>query len=199
MKLEARLGLDRAAQATTGGLLLDLALPRTTWWRLGEQLSVLKNASCWWIGDWLVYGERRYGASYREAMRIFSLEYQTLRNYAWVSTRFPLHRRRVGLSFQHHAEVASLSEGQQEFWLHEAAARKWPRNELRRQIRAGRPVTQQRAAAEHVVLRFVVTTDREHRWRAAAEHHGSDLEHWITQSLDRAAETALRATTRVSA
>lgn len=199
MKLEARLGLDPAAQATTRGLLLDLGLPRTTWWRLGEQLSVLKDASCWWIGDWLIYGERRYGASYKEAMRLFSLEYQTLRNYAWVATRFPLHRRRAGVSFQHHAEVASLAEVQQEFWLHEAAARKWSRNELRRQIRAACPATQHRATTEHVMLRFVVTTDREHRWRAAAEHHGSDLEHWITQTLDRAAEMALPATTRVSA
>jgi hypothetical protein len=193
------LGLDRVAQATTKGLRLASGLPFTTWRRLGEQISVIQNASAWWIGDWLSYGERRYGAGYREAMSIFGLEYQTLRNYAWVATKFPLYRRRDGLSFQHHAEVASLTEGQQELWLHQAATSKWSRNELRRHLRVSRQVQRKAAAVEPVVLRVRVSAERECRWRAAAEEQGADLEHWITLELDRAAEIALQATARVSA
>ena len=41
------------------------------------------------------------------------LDYQTLRNYAWVARRFAMSRRRDTLSFGHHAEVPALPEPEQ--------------------------------------------------------------------------------------
>ena len=65
----------------------------------------------------MIYGERTYGRRYREAVRMSGFDYQTLRNYAWVARRFGIERRRGGLTFQHHAEVASLPVVEQERWL----------------------------------------------------------------------------------
>ena len=33
-----------------------------------------------WIGDWLNYGERKWGEKYKEALEKTGYDYQTLRN-----------------------------------------------------------------------------------------------------------------------
>jgi hypothetical protein len=113
---------------------LPQGLPLDAWCRIGVQLSALVEASSWWIGDWLVYGERNYPLRYRRAMDETSLDYQTLRNYAWIARKFEPRRRRIGLSFQHHVEVAALPTNEQDHWLDFAERFGWSRNELRRQI-----------------------------------------------------------------
>ncbi|MER8225590.1 LmbU family transcriptional regulator [Streptomyces sp. NPDC094143] len=127
-------------QATVGtsGMTFPQGLPERSWERIGSGLRELTNSSAWWLGDWLIYGETTYGARrYREAVERTGLDYQTLRNYAWVARRFEHHRRRDSLSFAHHAEVTSLPPHEQDHWLHEADRLKWSRNELRRALRAG--------------------------------------------------------------
>ncbi|OXS33477.1 regulator [Streptomyces sp. XY006] len=127
-------------QATVGssGMTFPQGLPERSWERIGSGLRELTNSSAWWLGDWLIYGETTYGARrYREAVERTGLDYQTLRNYAWVARRFEHHRRWDSLSFAHHAEVTSLPPDEQDHWLHEADRLKWSRNELRRALRAG--------------------------------------------------------------
>jgi hypothetical protein len=118
------------------GLQLSRQLPFDSWLRIGRQLSAVVNTSSWCLGDWLVYGEAAYSGRYRDAVERTSLDYQTLRNYAWVARRFPLSRRRDNLSFGHHAEVAALPEPEQDFWLRKAQELGWSRNMLRRELRA---------------------------------------------------------------
>jgi len=134
----------------------------------------------------LVYGQNRHPDRYREAIAFVHLDYQTLRNYAWVARRFELGRRRDRLSLQHHAEVASLPSADQDRWLDMAEKLGWSRNELRRHIRADRgrdggldrsSLLRLKSAAEHVDA------------REAAERMSQDLEEWIITTLDdRAAE-----------
>jgi hypothetical protein len=64
---------------------------------------------------WLIHGENAYSGRYRDAIEQTSLDYQTLRNYAWVARSLPLSRRRDTLSFAHHAEVARPPECEQDF------------------------------------------------------------------------------------
>ncbi|WP_274595155.1 LmbU family transcriptional regulator [Streptomyces sp. E2N166] len=138
-------------QATVGtsGMTFPQGLPERSWERIGSGLRELTNSSAWWLGDWLIYGETTYRARrYREAVERTGLDYQTLRNYAWVARRFEHHRRRDSLSFAHHAEVTSLPPAEQDHWLHEADRLKWSRNELRRALRAG--PAERRAAAGSV-------------------------------------------------
>ncbi|MGW3989567.1 LmbU family transcriptional regulator [Streptomyces sp. NPDC004830] len=128
------------SQATvrTTGMIFPENLPERSWERIGSNLRELVNSSAWWLADWLIYGETTYGwRRYKEAIERTGLDYQTLRNYAWVARRFEHHRRRDGLSFAHHAEVTRLSPPEQDYWLRKAEQQKWSRNELRRAVRAG--------------------------------------------------------------
>jgi hypothetical protein len=118
------------------GMQLPRNLPFEKWLVIGRQLSVVGTSSSWCLGDWLIYGEDAYDGRYRDAIEQTSLDYQTLRNYAWVARRFPLSRRRDSLSFGHHAEVAVLSAPEQDFWLRKAEDLGWSRNRLRREVRA---------------------------------------------------------------
>lgn len=94
------------------------------------------SSSAWCLGDWLAYGQAAFSGRYRDALGQTSLDYQTLRNYAWVARRFPVSRRRDTLSFGHHAETAALPGPEQDFWLRKAAGQRWSRNQLRQEIRA---------------------------------------------------------------
>jgi hypothetical protein len=97
------------------GLRLPQRLPFERWLDAGTQLSALCISAAWCLGDWLVFGEQAYAGRYRQAIERTSLDYQTLRNYAWVAKRFSLSRRRDKLSFGHHSEVAALPEPEQDF------------------------------------------------------------------------------------
>jgi hypothetical protein len=162
-----------------------------SWVDVGRQLVRMSRASAWWLGDWLVYGETTYGRRYTIALEVTNFDYQTLRNYAWVARRFPVSRRRDTLSFQHHAEVASLPEPEQELWLQRAERLHWTRNEFRRQLAASRARARSCAPAASVLLRMQVSPDRERRWRQAATAANQDLLEWLVATADDAARFAL--------
>src|SRR3954453_8704327 len=123
---------------TQSRLQLDSDMTFANWLMIGRRLSRITNASPWWLGDWLIYGRRAYGERYKAALEVTDLDYQTLRNYAWVARRFPVSRRRDSLSFQHHAEVAALPDPEQDLWLGRADTERWSKSELRRRIGAER-------------------------------------------------------------
>jgi hypothetical protein len=185
-----RLALDSLALARRTGLYLPANLPFTTWQRIGAQISTICDSSAWWLGDWLLYGQLQYADRYRKAILETSLDYQTLRNYTWVARRFPMSRRRDKLSFQHHAEVASLPEAQQDLWLDRAEVFGWSRNELRRRLRACRSRDCDQALIT-VSVRVNVAPDRERRWQEAARQTNCNFEEWMRLVLDEAANSVL--------
>lgn len=200
------------------GLQLPRQLSFERWLSIGQWLSDLYNSSAWYLGDWLIYGEMAYTGRYREAIERTSLDYQTLRNYAWVARRFPLSRRRAGLSFGHHAEVAALSEPEQGFWLRKAEHHGWSRNRLRREVRsslkerepehdsAPMQVPRQEIdrdsfdsataatavdAGPEVTLEIPVSSQQMESCQAAADMAGLDLEAWAALALGTAAQQEL--------
>ena len=154
------------------------------WATVGCRLAHVSSASAWALGDWLLFGQHNFRGRYRTALALTSLDYQTLRNYAWVAGRFPPTRRRAALSFQHHAEVAALTEPEQELWLHRAEGERWSRNELRRRLRLTREA---QAGPAAVVVRFEVLPDDERRWRQAAASKQLPLQDWLREVADAAA------------
>jgi hypothetical protein len=84
------------------------------WEALGQRLRQINRASAWWIGDWLCMGSRLFPERYTQAVDETGLALQTLRNYAWVASRIEPERRRVELSWSHHAELAALEVTAQE-------------------------------------------------------------------------------------
>jgi hypothetical protein len=176
-------------------LTLPPQIPLDEWRRIGDQIFVISESSAWWLGDWLIYGQSQYPDRYMRALQQTSLDYQTLRNYAWVARRYPVKRRRLGLSFQHHAELASLPDDEQNEWLDRAEKFGWSRNELRNRLKASRKIAQKadEKQDESTVLSIEmnVPVDRKQRWLEAASSMQQDLSTWIVHILDDAAATVI--------
>lgn len=108
------------------------------WDRFGAFVSKAEGAVHWWIGDWLNYGEQKYGEMYAQALNEGRFTYGALRNDKWLASRIELSRRHDNLSWGHHAEVAKLGPAEQDRWLDLAEAEGWPIVELRQHIRVAR-------------------------------------------------------------
>ncbi len=177
------------------GLVLPRQLPFERWVSIGLQLSAVCTSAAWCLGDWLVFGESAFAGRYGEAIGQTSLDYQTLRNYAWVARRFALSRRRDTLSFGHHAEVAALAEPEQDFWLRKAEEHRWPVKRLRREVRtslteraAGRPgPSPEDDDLVTLRLRIRMSESQLETCRAAADRASLTIENWTVQALERAA------------
>lgn len=206
--------VETSAFVTRRGLLLPKRIAFDKWVRIGDYLSRALSSSTWCLGDWLVYGEASFNGRYRDAIELTSLDYQTLRNHAWVARRFPMSRRRDTLSFTHHAEVASLSEPEQDFWLRKAEESGWSAKRLRREVKAS--LRERAAGNEHysgadgnvweshenrkagepdtsapggtVSLRVTVPADRLEFCRATASRLGLNIETWAARILLEAAD-----------
>jgi hypothetical protein len=176
---------------TSCGLHIHPDVGFEAWAALGSRVADIASACAWCLGDWLVFGEQAYGERYKTALAATGLEYQTLRNYAWVARRLPMSRRRDKLSFQHHAEIAALPEPEQDLWLLRAERLRWSRNELRRRLRAARMLRTGADDRDAVVLRVEVTSDRERRWRRAADTLDEHLADWVSRAADAAADAVL--------
>ena len=108
------------------------------WACQGRWLGALGRGSGWWLGDWVRYGNARYGDRYRPAARVTGYDVQSLRNMAYVAGRFDVHRRRDGLSFSHHAELAGLPAEEQDLWLDRAEVGALSVGSLRSELRHAR-------------------------------------------------------------
>lgn len=175
------------------GLEIPVNLSFDDWERAGRQLSGIVDSSSWWLGDWLVYGKDHYVDRYQRGIRAAGLQYQTLRNYAWVARRFELSRRRETLSFQHHAELASLPLEEQEAWLDRAEQSQWSTKHLRDALRAARQGGSATAkpALSRPNQQLALPDHRIQWWHRAAEHTGARFEEWVMATLDDAAKLIL--------
>lgn len=187
------------------GLVFPRHLPFEAWLGVGSQLAAVAASSAWCLGDWLVYGQAAYGSRYRDAAERTGLDYQTLRNYAWVAGRFELSRRRDTLSFGHHAEVAALPAPEQDFWLRKAEESGWSTRRLREEVRASlaergqeplalepagparRPEQNQRARRQ-VTVRVTLTPEQLELCEQAARSAGMTIIAWAARVIGQAAQ-----------
>ena len=106
----------------------------------------------WGLGDWLQYGNVRFGERYTRAARITGYDVQTLMNMVYVAAKFEISRRRENLSWSHHESVASLEFDKQDHWLDLAASKHLSvydlRLELRRSRQASKPTDVRKSTDE---------------------------------------------------
>jgi signal transduction histidine kinase len=135
------------------------------WAEQGRRLGTIGRAVGWWIGDWLRFGNERFGERYTRASRITGYDVQTLMNIVYVATSVEVERRRADLSFSHHAEVASLPPEQQDRWLDRARADhlsvRCLREELRRERRALRQESEPLPPGDRPTLASVTASQRD--------------------------------------
>jgi hypothetical protein len=113
-------------------------LELSEWVGYGRRIGVTGRSAGWWIGDWLRYGNARFGERYVRAARTTGYDVQTLTNMVYVASRFAIARRRESLSWSHHAELAALDPEQQEHWLAFAAEERLSVRDLRTELRNSR-------------------------------------------------------------
>lgn len=97
------------------------------------------RSSGWWLADLLRYGHERADWSERlsQAVDVTGLSEKRLKNIRAVGA-IPVERRREGLEFSIHAEVAGMDPRDQVQWLERAETEGWTERELRLEIHASR-------------------------------------------------------------
>lgn len=105
------------------------------WAKVGIFIQSASTASTLWLGDWINYGESRFGEKYSQAIEETGLDYQSLRNAAYVSRQVALEDRRPELSYSHHAEVAALTPEEQKIMLDKATENGWSKQLLRLKVK----------------------------------------------------------------
>jgi hypothetical protein len=114
------------------------------WSAVGRRFGEIGRCSQWWLGDWIHYGNSRFGERYSRAVKLTGYDVQSLMNMVYVASRFEIYRRRENLSWSHHAAVAALDVADQEHWLARAITDKLSVADLRVELRGAR---RSRAAA----------------------------------------------------
>jgi hypothetical protein len=124
--------------ATAVALTFPRGLTFDEWEANGRVLARVDRASKWWLGDWLNFGEDRFGERYVQVTGQLGLDEQTLMNYAWVARAFPHSARAEQLTWRHHQEVAALEPTVRAALLAQARAEGWSTRALRAEIRRQR-------------------------------------------------------------
>jgi hypothetical protein len=104
------------------------------WSEIGRTLRRVHNSVLWWVGDWLLYGQRKWGESYAQAIQETDYSYDHLRRVYAVSKSFPPELRRDTLSWSHHREVMYLDNTNKQKWLDKAEECEWSSIRLRDEL-----------------------------------------------------------------
>jgi hypothetical protein len=113
-------------------------LAHIQWLNVGRRLGAVSRCNKWWVGDWLQYGAARWGERYSEAAKVTGYDPKSLRNIAYVASRFAPSRRRDDLSWSHHAEVAAFPDEEQDSWLDFSTRQRLSVSDLRVELRTSR-------------------------------------------------------------
>ena len=114
------------------------ALDVREWAEVGRRIGSVGRNIQWLIGDWIAYGNQKFGERYARASKISGYDPQSLMNMVYVATRFAVSRRRENLSWSHHEALAALDPEEQDRWLDQVTLHRWSVADLRTMLRMAR-------------------------------------------------------------
>jgi len=114
-------------------------MDRRDWIQEGRKFGTISRCSQWWIGDWLRFGNTKWGEKYTEAARITGYDAGSLRNMASIASQFDLSLRSDKLSYSHHVLIAPLEDGDKSGWIERAIKDRLSVADLRLELKASRP------------------------------------------------------------
>jgi hypothetical protein len=103
------------------GLQIHPDVSYEEWAAYGRYLGRGYSAMQWAIGDWINFGEHKFGEMYAQALNDTDLAYGTLRNYASICARIPSVNRDPRLRFHQIKHVACLELDEQQRVIASAA------------------------------------------------------------------------------
>jgi hypothetical protein len=125
----------RSATLSKTAWIPEEEMEHAEWIVAGRRLGAIGRCSQWWVGDWIRYGNAQWGEKYVEAARVTGYDVASLRNMAWVASRFDLSLRSDELTWSHHVLLAPLVDGEQRFWLKRAAEERFSVADLRLELK----------------------------------------------------------------
>lgn len=106
------------------------------WQECGEFIKRAEGATHYWLGDWLRYGEDRWGEEHSQALEAdYGYDYDTLRRDKWVSEKIPPVLRSTNMTFSNAREIAPLPQEEKEYWAEELKKEAIPVRELKQRIK----------------------------------------------------------------
>jgi hypothetical protein len=187
------------ASLTENGLTYDQTPTFAEWEAHGKALQQCSGATLWWVGDWFVYGENRFGEESYQAVGDY--EPETVRCAVWVSSRVVLHNRRAEISWNHHKIIASLEPAEQVKWLGLAVEHKLTTRELSASIKAGQVVRQADIDAQKQIAGALVDVElvfHDPKWQRFVKQQWADRNNVPSEEKRRWLE-ALREPARMAA
>lgn len=97
-------------EVTRTGLSIPEGIEFERWEEIGKQLKLIEGSVLWWIGDWLNYGESKYGETYSQALEATDYSYDTLKQAKRVSARYEMGNRLPNLSWLHHRDALGADD-----------------------------------------------------------------------------------------
>lgn len=125
---------DKDFSLVTNALVIKEGVSYEKWLKCGEFLSKVEGATHWWIGDWVNYGDNRWGEKYKEALEKTNFAYQTLADDSRICSNFEITRRRIKLPYSYHRDVMALNQEEQDELLEKAEKENWTRAKLRIEV-----------------------------------------------------------------
>ena len=119
---------------TPTGLTIKENTTIDDWIKCGKFLRRAEGAVQFWLGDWINFGEKKYGEMYSQALEESDYGYGTLRNFAWIANKVELSSRNDNLSFKHHQLIAGFDQKDQSRWLKRASDEEWSVADMRKEI-----------------------------------------------------------------
>lgn len=172
---------DPKFSITPTGIQFNEELSFEEWDALGQKLAPLGRSIGFIIGDWINYGEKRYGKMYEEALERTKLSYHTLRHYSYVSRKVELCLRKHNLDYTLHEVVAKLKTNEdKQHWLKMAEKHKLTVRRLRKSINFGRLATEKEVQgdpADRGYVTYLALLNRIRRWWAR-ETDKAPVEEW---------------------
>jgi hypothetical protein len=159
---------DPKFSITPTGIQFNEELSFEEWDDLGQKLAPIGKSIGFIIGDWINYGEQRWGNKYEEALERTGLAYTTLAHYAYVARRIQFCFRKQNLDYTIHATVAKIKDpAEQQHWLDMAERHKLGKRRLRKSINFGRLATPEEVEgdpADKGVVTHLALINRLIRW-----------------------------------
>ncbi len=172
---------DPKFSITQTGIEFHQDLSFDEWNDLGQKLAPVGKSIGFIIGDWINYGEKRWGDKYEEAMMRTGMAYQTLMDFAYVARKVEISLRNENLDFTHHRVVAKLkTPDEKEHWLKMAEKHKLGIRRLRKSINFGRLATEKEVQgdpADRGYVTYLALLNRIRRWWAR-ETGKAPVEEW---------------------
>ena len=172
------------------GLVLPEDLKYNEWEHIGDCLKLVEGSVQWWLGDWLNFGERKYGEMYSQALSATDYDYGTLRDFKWVAGNVELSLRKDNLSFNHHKEVARIPKENQKYYLDKAIQEDLSVRELREIIKKDK--TPELPSNKYRIVYADPPWEYNDKCEDGAIQSGGANKHYPTMSIDELCKMSIQ-------